>query len=221
VNVYALLFPTPPTPPLPMPVAEEFLRACKYESLPAAMQEFDDNFKSAVDSNGATAMHQACANQFVGSLEMVQWLHGKGVALDTPNNAGRTPIQEAAEVGSLDIVRWMHEEGQVPIDVKNNHGIHILHSACKTASIELVQYVRAKSGVDINIADSGGGTPVIYAAAGASAPSEEAVIELCTWLHGQGAQLNAANKAGITPLRHAENAGRTRLAEWIKATLGG
>lgn len=199
--------------------ADDFLDACKYESLSTAMQAFDESFKSAVDKNGGTAMHQACVNQSVGSLEMVKWLHGKGFALDTPNKAGRAPVQDAAEVGSLDIVRWMHEEGKVPIDIANNHGIHMVHSACKSGSLELVQYVIAKSGVDINKTDSGGGTPVIYAAAGASAPSEEAVITLCTWLHSQGARLDAANKAGITPLRHAENAGRAALAEWIKTAL--
>ena len=56
-------------------------------------------------------------------------------------------------------------------------------------------------------------------AAAAMTRREEVIIELCTWLHGQGARLDAANQAGITPLSHAEKGGRTMLAEWIKAHL--
>jgi len=197
---------------------DELLRSCLYGSLQDVQALFTPELKDALDSNGKGAMHAACHNKSVGDLEMAKWLHEQGVALDTRSKVGRPPIHDACETGNLEIAQWMHENGAA-IDTANNFGIHTIHCACKSGNLALVQYVVAKSGASVNLADSGGGTPMLFAAAGAESPSVEASLQLCQWLHAQGAKLDCKNKADVTPLKHAENGQKTKLMEWIKTAL--
>ena len=89
-------------------------------------------------------------------------------------------------------------------------------SACKTGNLELVQFLHSQ-GCPLDAKDSGGGVAIIYAAAGAGAPSADASLRLIKWLAQQGADLNATNNANIKPLTHAKNRrDATELVAWLR-----
>eukprot|EP01048_Picozoa_sp_COSAG05_P018635 COSAG05_NODE_2759_length_2673_cov_2.130925_3_plen_214_part_00 len=192
---------------------EELLRAAMCDDFDDVKRLFSAERKEYADSNGKTVMHAACQ---AGNLEMVQWLQEQGVGLGTKNKAGRAPIQEACETGNVELVQYLHAQG-VAVNVANDHNINTVHSACKSGSLKLVQFLHSH-GCPLDAKDSGDGVAILYAARGAEAPSVDASLELVKWLVQQGADVNAKNRASITPLRHAETrqgAGEHNAAELI------
>ena len=196
-------------------IGEELLRAAMCDDFSEVKRLFTAELRNYAGSNGKTIMHAACQAGGEGNLEMVQWLKEHGAELETKNEAGRVPVQVACEMGNLEIVQYMHAHGAA-INVANTHGINSVHSACKTGNLELVQFLHSQ-GCPLDAKDSGGGVAVIYAAAGAGAPSADASLHLIKWLAQQGADLNATNNANIKPLTHAQNRqDATELVAWLK-----
>ena len=86
-------------------------------------------------------MFIACEN---GHLEIVQWLHAHGAAMDVtrPNNNGWTPMLIACQNGHLEIVQWLHTHGAA-MDVMRPtwRGKTPMDSACEEGHLNIVQHL--------------------------------------------------------------------------------
>ena len=108
-------------------IGEELLRAAMCDDFSDVKRLFTAELRNYADpDNGKTIMHAACQAGGEGNLEMVQWLKEHGVDLETKNEAGRAPIQEACEMGNLEIVQYMHAQGAA-VNVANMYGINSVH----------------------------------------------------------------------------------------------
>ncbi len=92
-------------------------------------------------------------------LEMVEFLHDKGVALDDPDAVGRSPLHEAAGYGDTAIVAFLLTNG-AKVDRKDVQGRTPLHSAVMGGSLKVTEMLLA-AGADPNTADNFGDTPLI------------------------------------------------------------
>jgi hypothetical protein len=157
-----------------------------------------------------TVMHAACGT---GNLEMVQWLHAKGVALKTRTTMGREPMHDACGSGNLELVKWMQSQG-VSIDVSNDFGINTMHVACKSGNLDCVRFLHSE-GASLTDMDSGGGTPIMCAAAGACSSSEEASLAVVKWLHEKGVCLESKNNRGMSVIEYSVMGEKHSITEWL------
>lgn len=98
-----------------------------------------------------------------GDLDLVRWLHDKGVPLDEPDVAGRTPLSFGAERGHLAIVRYLVENGAV-VDRRDMQQRTPLFHAALSDQPDVIAYL-ADHGADVNARDQFGDTPLIVACA--------------------------------------------------------
>ncbi len=98
-----------------------------------------------------------------GDVELVRWLHDRGVPLDEPDGGGRTPLSFAAERGNLPIVRYLVENG-ARVDTRDMQQRTPLFHAALSNEAETIEYLAAH-GADVNARDQFGDTPLIVACA--------------------------------------------------------
>lgn len=98
-----------------------------------------------------------------GSLELVQWLHGKGAALDEPDAGGRTALSFAAENGRLEIVRYLVENGAAADRGDAQKRTPLFHAALGDHA-DVVTFLLDR-GADVNARDQFGDTPLMVACA--------------------------------------------------------
>jgi hypothetical protein len=91
--------------------------------------------------NGRQPMHLAYEG---GQLEVAQWLHSQGVAVDTVIAVGNAQsIHLACMGGHLEVVRWLHSQG-VALDVAAKKGHHPMHATCTGGNLEVVQWLHSQ-----------------------------------------------------------------------------
>jgi hypothetical protein len=96
-----------------------------------------------------------------GDLAFAQWLVANGAGIDTPDEAGRTPLSWAAGRGSPPQVDYLLEQG-ASVESTDRLGRTPLHFAVFSAEDEVVQRLLAASAA-VNAQDSLGSTPLMYA----------------------------------------------------------
>jgi ankyrin repeat protein len=97
------------------------------------------------------------------NLELVQWLHGKGAALDEPDLGGRTALSFAAEGGALDTVRYLVANGAVADRRDGQQRTPLFHAALGDHADVVADLL--DHGADVNARDQFGDTPLIVACA--------------------------------------------------------
>lgn len=96
-------------------------------------------------------------------LDLARWLHGRGAAVDEPDNGGRTALSFAASNGRLDIVAWLLEQGAV-VDRRDGQQRTALFHAALGDHTEVIAALQAR-GADVNSRDQWRDTPLIAACA--------------------------------------------------------
>ena len=106
---------------------------------------------------------------------------------------GETPLLMAACFGNDGAVKLLLEHG-AQVNVFGVHGWTPLHGAAWCNHIKSVRLLLAQ--MPVNTPDARGNTALHYA-------MEHGSVDICTLLLASGAEVNAANHEGVTPLFHA------------------
>jgi len=130
-----------------------------------------------------------------GRPGMVKFLLTKGADVHAADRRGSTALHHAALWNEAEVIRVLTEAG-ADIHARDETGATPLHRAAMNNQQASVRELLAR-GADPNAVDHGGDTPLHHAA---FAPLGAGAIEL---LLSNGAELNARNKEGQTPLQKA------------------
>lgn len=127
----------------------------------------------AKDDLGRSTLFRAVMD--AGSLDLVRWLHEKGVPVDDADVSGRTPLSFAADYGYLEIVRYLVAQGAA-IDRRDVQQRTPLMHAAGGDHPDIIELL-AEHGADINTRDQFGDTPLIAACAKGNASSAALLLQ--------------------------------------------
>ncbi len=167
------------------------------------------------DDSGRSLLHIAV---FGGHLAEVMYFHDKGFPVNEMNELGEEPIFDAVinRAESRYILEYLISHGAKATE-KTAQGYTPIMSAAERGSAEAVRILIANGAV-VRDADNEGGTPLHYACLGirdyyTDEPKNwEKTIGL---LLGNGADVNALNSYGVTPLMCAADTDAPRIVEML------
>ena len=146
--------------PEPFTLDQRLLDAARRNDRPTIELALERGAKlQAKDDLGRSTLFLAVMD--AQSLELVRWLHAKGVAIDDADVSGRTPLSFAADDGKLEIVRYLVENGAV-VDRRDVQQRTPLMHASGADHPEVIAFL-ADHGADVNARDQFGDTPLIAA----------------------------------------------------------
>jgi uncharacterized protein len=171
---------------------------------------------------GSTPLHMA-RNQYVAEL-----LVAKGADINAKDNYNKTPLHSAAGYGRKSVLEFLLSKG-ADINAKCNGDTTPLHLAVSSifSNKDTVELLLAK-GADVNASTIDGDTPLHKAARVLDYYGDYSILQRNTPLHNfnrdvlelllaKGADVNAKNKEGETPLHTAAEKGYSYLAELLLA----
>ncbi len=159
----------------------------------------------------ALAMAVGCGSRLVadaayaGDLGEVKSLVNARADLDQPQESGWTAVMWAAAKGRYDIAEYLLANGANPnkADAKGTTALHLASNQA-TSQVEIVRLLLAHKAA-VNAKDQDGNTPLLLA-------QNPAIIEA---LVGAGADVNAANKEGLTALFAASEGGQIPIVKLL------
>ncbi|XP_047461655.1 histone-lysine N-methyltransferase EHMT2 isoform X2 [Mugil cephalus] len=110
--------------------------------------------------NRRSALHAAAQR---GLLEVCYMLVQAGAQVDAQDKDMRTPLLEAIINNHIEVARYLIQNGACVYHVEED-GYTGLHHAAKLGNLEIVNMLLETGQVDVNAQDSGGWTPIIWAA---------------------------------------------------------
>ncbi len=169
------------------------------------------------DDYGGTLLHSASA----GGLEgLVERLLASGASIDPPDVAGYTPLIRAARgwasadreptrAGRQAVVNLLLARGANP-DVVGADGVTLLHAAASGNHVGVMETMLGR-GRRVTDPDRYGRTPLLFAVEG------DAPLETVKWLLARGADPNARDFWGTTPVHEATFHDRIDVLEVLSA----
>lgn len=168
------------------------------------LMEGIDPAYQADSQNRRSALHAAAAR---GLLEVCYMLVQAGAKLDAQDKTTRTPLFEAIVNNHVEVARYLVQSGACVYHIEED-GYTCLHHAAKQGSLDLVTLLLETGQVDINAQDSGGWTPLIWAA-------EHKHLEVIRALLNRGADVTIKDKEMNVCLHWASFAGSAEIAELV------
>ncbi|XP_072889883.1 histone-lysine N-methyltransferase EHMT2-like isoform X2 [Hemitrygon akajei] len=165
------------------------------------IDDHDPNFQN--DQHSRRMPLHAAAQK--GYLEICHILLQAGAIVDVCDKLQRTPLMEAIMNNHYEVVKLLAKHG-ASVFHKELDASSCLHHAAKNGSIQMVQFLLATGQVDLNTQDSGGWTPVIWAA-------EHKHIEIIKLLLDRGASVALKDNEENICLHWAAFAGSSDIAE--------
>uniref|UniRef100_A0A665VDM2 Euchromatic histone-lysine N-methyltransferase 2 n=1 Tax=Echeneis naucrates TaxID=173247 RepID=A0A665VDM2_ECHNA len=150
--------------------------------------------------NRRSALHAAAQR---GLLEVCYMLVQAGAHVDAQDKELRTPLLEAIINNHFEVARYLVQNGACEDD-----GYTGLHHAAKLGSLEIVSMLLETGQVDVNAQDSGGWTPIIWAA-------EHKHVDVIKALLNRGADVTINDKELNVCLHWAAYAGNVDIAELV------
>lgn len=153
-----------------------------------------------------------------GHEETVRFLVEAGAPIDPVITKGRSPLHLAARYGHVSILKLLLAQGLVPN--KNSWDREsLLHQAAQGAQPEMVQFL-LQNDADVNDEDGEGNTP-LHCLTGwwqstdtdDQGELDRRQVAIAHLLIDAGANVNARNHRGRTPLHHAASEGFPHLAQ--------
>ncbi|XP_072406223.1 histone-lysine N-methyltransferase EHMT2-like isoform X2 [Chiloscyllium punctatum] len=190
------------------------------------LDDHDPNFQTDQQSR-RMPLHAAAQK---GYLEICHILLQAGATVDVCDKLQRTPLMEAIMNNHYDVVKLLAKHGACvfhkvsartvstsaailpfrcsPVNTfpQELDASTCLHHAAKNGSVQMVHFLLATGQVDLNTQDSGGWTPVIWAA-------EHKHIEIIKLLLGRGANVALKDNEENICLHWAAFAGSSDIAE--------
>uniref|UniRef100_A0AAY4E8H8 Euchromatic histone-lysine N-methyltransferase 2 n=1 Tax=Denticeps clupeoides TaxID=299321 RepID=A0AAY4E8H8_9TELE len=149
-----------------------------------------------------SALHAAAQK---GLLEVCYLLVQAGAKVDAQDKTLRTPLLEAIVNNHIDVVKFLIQSGAC---VYHEDGSTGLHHAAKLGNLDVVNLLLGTGQVDVNAQDSGGWTPIIWAA-------EHRHIDVIRALLDRGSDVTLKDKEMNVCLHWASFAGSVEIAELV------
>ena len=164
----------------------------------------------AVDESGCTALFPAC---FRGFEDVIEFLLKRGANAEAVDDAGMTPIFYAVDGRQSDAVLMMVEYG-CNVNLSDDYGDTPLHWAVKKDDIDVVHALCDSKIIDMDLtnAKSRKNTALHFAA-------EIGHDDIAKYLIDNGANLEALNEDGETPLKVATKKGHKDMCDLISREL--
>ncbi|XP_070841233.1 histone-lysine N-methyltransferase EHMT2 isoform X4 [Chaetodon trifascialis] len=154
--------------------------------------------------NRRSALHAAAQR---GLLEVCYMLVQAGAQVDAKDKDLRTPLLEAIINNHIEVARYLIQNGACVYHTEED-GYTGLHHAAKLGNQEIVSMLLETGQVDVNAQDSGGWTPVIWAA-------EHKHVDVIKALLNRGADVTINDKELNVCLHWAAYAGNVDIAELV------
>ncbi|XP_005936323.1 histone-lysine N-methyltransferase EHMT2 isoform X1 [Haplochromis burtoni] len=160
--------------------------------------------------NRRSALHAAAQR---GLLEVCYMLIQAGAQVDAQDKDLRTPLLEAIINNHIEVARYLVQNGACVYHVEED-GYTGLHHAAKLGNLETVNMLLETGQVDVNAQDSGGWTPIIWAA-------EHKHVNVIKALLNRGADVTINDKSRLSHqelnvcLHWAAYAGNVDIAELV------
>jgi ankyrin repeat protein len=156
----------------------------------------DPNARYSNQEMGQTALILAAGH---GETEAVRMLLRAGANANAGDAIGSTALHAAAHKGAVDAIDELLRAGARPSMADRNHWTPILQAAHSGHAEAIRALVRGGAGVEERTHD--GATPLIVAARGGDVMAREPMnVEAAAALRDLGANVDAADERGVTPL---------------------
>ncbi|KAK6470065.1 histone-lysine N-methyltransferase EHMT2 [Huso huso] len=165
------------------------------------MDGIDPSYQTDIQSK-KTSLHGAAQR---GCLAICHILLQAGANIDAQDKSLKTPLLEAIANNHLEVVQYLVKHG-ANVHHAEEDGSTGLHHAAKIGTLELVKLLLATGKVEVNAQDSGGWTPIIWAA-------EHKHIDIIRALLARGANVSVQDKEMNVVLHWASFAGCADIAE--------
>ena len=182
-----------PRNPEPFTIAQRLLDAVRRDDRPTVERALSRGAPiGARDDIGRGVVLLAVLD--AGDLDLARWLHGRGAAVDEPDNGGRAALSYAAAAGRVDIVTWLLEEGAA-VDRRDGQQRTALFHAALGNHPEVIAVLLPR-GADVNARDQWRDTPLIAACAKGNAAA-------AGFLLAHGADASLTDQEGRTARERA------------------
>jgi ankyrin repeat protein len=171
--------------------------------------------KDIHDGNGWPPVHSAA---WAAQMDMIELLIKEfGVDPGSTDKHGKTPLLLGV-VARLDFgaVRAMHENLKCDVKTRDPFGSTLLHEAARSSTTDaaaIIRFLVLEHGHDVDARNKGSRTAVFCAA-------ESGTIETVRLLGELGADLNAVDAQGQTPLHRAAELGRRDMIRALMDEFG-
>jgi ankyrin repeat protein len=120
-----------------------------------------------------------------------------------------TPWLQAGALGRTQMLSAMLDKGGVDYTVRNRYGGNALIPACERGHVATVKLLLERSEIDVDHVNNLGWTCLLEAVIlGDGGPAHQEIVALAL---EHGADVNLADKDGVTPLAHARQRGQTAI----------
>jgi len=164
----------------------------------------------AADATGRTALLAATQQN---RIEAARLLIAAGADVNQQDQQKDSPFLYAGAAGYLDVLKLAWEAG-ANTRITNRFGGVALIPACARGHVETVEFLLTKTDINVNHVNNLGWTALLEAVIlSDGGPRHQRVVEL---LIRHGANLQLADKEGVTPLAHARKRGLHEIAAMLE-----
>jgi ankyrin repeat protein len=130
------------------------------------------------------------------------------------DNIKDNPFLYAGAGGYLEILKLAYAAGADPT-ITNRFGGTALIPACERGHVEVVEYLLTETTVNVNHVNNLGWTCLLEAIILSDGGTRHQ--QIVKWVIEHGADLNIADRDGVTPLAHARSRGFREIVELLVA----
>lgn len=162
------------------------------------------------DNDGRTPTMVATYNNDIATAKV---LIEAGADVNIRDKMSNNPFLYAGAEGYLEILKLTVEHGADP-SLLNRFGGTALIPAGEHGHVEVIQYLLQNTKIDINHVNNPGWTALLEAIVlNTGGPRQQQSVQI---LVDHGADVNIADKNGVTPLQHARAKGFTVIVEILE-----
>jgi ankyrin repeat protein len=169
---------------------------------------------AALDARDADGRTAVMAATIARQADAVRALLDAGADVDIRDDRLDNPFLYAGAEGLLDILRLANEAGADPA-ITNRFGGIALIPAAERGHVEVVRYLLTESDVDVDHVNNLGWTALLEAII--LSDGGRAHQEIVALLIEHGADVDLADRDGVTPLAHARARGYDAIAALLAA----